>query len=289
MTNLKPNYLLTNEDKTHLIETKNQIMKKDELSDRMKTYYENRTKTYLPRRTYTIIRLDGKAFHTYTKGLKKPFDVDFISDMDDTACYLCKNIQGVKMAFVQSDEISILLTDFEKLTTDAWYDGNVQKITSVSASLTTGKFNELRYLRNFDALTNESNIILPNEIVECLTNKTAFFDSRTYTIPNNVEVENYFIWRQQDTIRNSVASLSQSLFSSHELYNKNTNQQKCMCVSKNTDWNDLPIKHKHGRLIVKQSYTKNDSIRTKWVSVGVPLFTEEREILTKLIPIMYEN
>ena len=100
-------------------------MGKDALSVRMKEFYEMRTRTYLPRRTYTIIRIDGKAFHTYTRGLKKPFDLGLIEDMDETAKYLCKNIQGAKMAFVQSDEISIVLTDFDTLQTDAWFDGEV--------------------------------------------------------------------------------------------------------------------------------------------------------------------
>lgn len=108
--------------------------KKDNLGDRMKIFYENITRIFLPRRTYTIIRIYGKAFHTYTKGLDRPFDDKFVNDMDETACYLCKNIQGAKFAFVQSDEISILLTDFDSLTTSAWFDGNIQKMVSVKHS-----------------------------------------------------------------------------------------------------------------------------------------------------------
>jgi len=97
-------------------------MSKDELSIRMKEFYEVRTRTYLPRRTYTIIRLDGKAFHTYTKHLDKPFDFGFIDDINETAKYLCENIQGVKLAYVQSDEITLVLTDFDTLSTDAWFN-----------------------------------------------------------------------------------------------------------------------------------------------------------------------
>ena len=108
-------------------------MKKDELGNRIKENYENRTRIYLPRRTYTVIRIDGKSFGTYAKGLTRPFDQGLIEDMDETACYLCKNIQGAKFGFVQSDEISILLTDFDTFTTDAWFDGNIQKIVSVAA------------------------------------------------------------------------------------------------------------------------------------------------------------
>lgn len=234
--------------------------KKDSLGDRMKEFYENRTRNFLPRRTYTIIRVDGKAFHSYTRGLVRPFDERLVNDMDETACYMCKNIQGAKFAFVQSDEISILLTDFEGLTTDAWFDGNIQKIASISASLATAKFNELR------------------------PNKIALFDSRVFTIPSDIEVENYFIWRQQDTTRNSISSVAQSMFSHRELENKNTDQMQEMCFQKGVNWNDFSGKLKRGRLIVKQDYEKEGATRTKWVSVEPPIFTQEREMLKVLIP-----
>lgn len=234
--------------------------KKDSLGDRMKEFYENRTRNFLPRRTYTIIRVDGKAFHSYTRGLIRPFDEKLVNDMDETACYMCKNIQGAKFAFVQSDEISILLTDFEGLTTDAWFDGNIQKMASISASLATAKFNELR------------------------PNKIALFDSRVFTIPSDIEVENYFIWRQQDTTRNSISSVAQSMFSHRELENKNTDQMQEMCFQKGVNWNDFSAKLKRGRLIVKQDYEKEGATRSKWVSVEPPIFTQEREMLKVLIP-----
>jgi len=234
--------------------------KKDSLGDRMKEFYENRTQNFLPRRTYTIIRVDGKAFHSYTIGLVRPFDEKLVNDMDETACYMCKNIQGAKFAFVQSDEISILLTDFEGLTTDAWFDGNIQKMASISASLATAKFNELR------------------------PNKIALFDSRVFTIPSDIEVENYFIWRQQDTTRNSISSVAQSMFSHRELENKNTDQMQEMCFQKGVSWNDFSAKLKRGRLIVKQDYEKEGATRSKWVSVEPPIFTQEREMLKVLIP-----
>ena len=234
--------------------------KKDSLGDRMKEFYENRTRNFLPRRTYTIIRVDGKSFHSYTRGLVRPFDEKLVNDMDETACYMCKNIQGAKFAFVQSDEISILLTDFEGLTTDAWFDGNIQKMASISASLATAKFNELR------------------------PNKIALFDSRVFIIPSDIEVENYFIWRQQDTTRNSISSVAQSMFSHRELENKNTDQMQEMCFQKGVNWNDFSAKLKRGRLIVKQDYEKEIATRSKWVSVEPPIFTQEREMLKVLIP-----
>jgi tRNA(His) 5'-end guanylyltransferase len=157
----------------------------DSLGDRMKEFYENRTRYMLPRRTFTILRIDGKAFHSYTRGLKRPFDDKLMNDMDETAKFLCKEIQGTKLAYVQSDEISLVLTDFDDLKTDAWYDGNLSKMVSVSASLATAKFNELR------------------------PGKLAFFDSRVFTIPYQAEVENYLIWRQNDASRNSVSAVAQ--------------------------------------------------------------------------------
>ena len=116
-------------------------MKKSDIGTRMKGY-EAVTKYVLPRRGYTMIRIDGKAFHTYTKGFKRPFDQGLIDDMDTTAMFLCKEIQGAVAAFVQSDEISILVCDFEKLETSAWFDNSIQKMCSVSASMATAKFNQ---------------------------------------------------------------------------------------------------------------------------------------------------
>ena len=160
---------------------------KDDLGTRMKTQYEQRTRTWLPRRTYTIIRLDGKAFHTFTRGMERPYDERFMNAMDYTAMHLCLEIQGAVMAYVQSDEISILLTDFDKITTDAWFDGQVQKMVSVSASMATAFFNE--YI---------------NHDVQRMDHKRAFFDARIFTIPDPVEVENYFVWRQKDALLWSI-------------------------------------------------------------------------------------
>lgn len=210
-------------------------MSKDALSVRMKEFYEKRARQYLPRRTHTIIRLDGKAFHTYTKGLNKPFDDGFIDDMDATAIYLCKNIQGVKCAYVQSDEITLLLTDFDRLETDAWFNGEVQKMTSISASLATAKFNQLRFKRT-------GNI-----------EKLAMFDSRVFTIPAREEVINCFIWRYHDCIRNSVQTVAQSLYSHKELEHKNSKDLLKMCNDKGVDWESLPNHYKYGRVAIKTS------------------------------------
>lgn len=248
---------------------------KDALGDRMKSSYEDRTRFSLPLRTYTIIRVDGKAFHTYTKGLEEPFDDGLIEDMDLTAAYLCKNIMGAKFAFVQSDEISILLTDFEEIGTQAWFDNNLQKMCSVSASMATRKFNELRLQR------------LGTEKM-----KWAEFDSRLFQIPQRVEVENYFIWRQQDTTRNSISSAAQSLYSPKELLGKDSDQKQELLFRKGINWNDYPVKYKRGRFILKESYEKpredtnplQTTLRTRWVSIDPPIFTQERNFITDKIP-----
>lgn len=269
---------------------------KDELGERIKSYYENRTRYYLPRRAYTILRLDGRSFHTYTKGLNKPFDDGLINDMDETACYLCKNIQGAKFGFVQSDEISILLTDFDKIGTDTWFDGNIQKMASIAASMATAKFNQLRITR----IINESIRVGEDGLVQItpyekavLEMKLAEFDARVFTIPSDVEVENYFIWRQQDTVRNSISSVAQSLYSHKELNGKNTSEQQEMIFQKGQNWNDYAPKYKRGRFIFKQEFeieADEDKLqskpvtRSRWVADECPTFTQDREFLLGFIP-----
>ena len=108
-------------------------MDKTTLGDRMKNNYENITRYYLTRRMPVIIRIDGKAFHTFTKGMKKPFDNILVKTMQETMKYLCENIQGRVLGYTQSDEISLVLTDYAELTTDAWFDNNLQKMCSVYA------------------------------------------------------------------------------------------------------------------------------------------------------------
>jgi tRNA(His) guanylyltransferase len=237
---------------------------KDALGDRMKSQYENRTRYFLPRRTYTIIRLDGKAFHTYTKACERPYDQDLIDAMDATAAFLCSEIQGARLAFVQSDEISILLTDFEKVNSNAWYDGNLQKIVSISASLATAYFNQKRMKQGIS--------------------KLAFFDSRVFSIPDPIEVENYFIWRQEDCVRNSIAMLAQSLYTHKELMRKSSNDMQEMIFQKGMNWNDLNPRLKRGGLATRKTYYKGEALRHRWTTEGALWFSKERETFQELIP-----
>ena len=217
---------------------------KDALGDRMKDFYEDRTRFKLARRTNTIIRIDGKAFHTYTKGLKRPFDRGLMEDMNKTAEFLCQNIQGAKFAYVQSDEISILVTDYDDISTHAWFDANLQKMASIAASLATARFNQLRMSRSCSYGQLDKDYI--DEF------KLAMFDARVFQIPYQEEVLNYFIWRQQDATRNSISSVAQAHFSDKELHGKKTNQmQDMLMLEKGINWNDFLPREKRGSVIHK--------------------------------------
>ena len=262
---------------------------KDEIGKRMKEFYENRTRIYLPRRTYSIVRVDGRSFHQYCKSLVRPFDMGLIDDMNETAKYLCKNIQGAEIGFVQSDEISILLTDFATHQTDAWYDGNIQKIVSVAASMATAKFNQLRMLRESlkeeyvspDSGDTIGHVLWWNIIRDF---KLAEFDARTFTIPSKSETMNYFIWRQQDTVRNSISSVAQTLYSHKELNGKNMSVQQEMIFQKGQNWNNYDSVLKRGRFVFKERYDKQGAERTRWVAGECPTFTQDPEFLDLYIP-----
>ena len=208
--------------------------KHDELGIRMKSNYENRSKTFLTRRMPVILRLDGKAFHTFTRGCEKPFDQRIIDTMVDTAQYLVENIQGAKLAYVQSDEISILLTDYDRLETQAWFDYSVQKMCSIAVAMASVFFTKEW---NFDAFEDT---------------KLAFFDCRAFSVPVD-EVLNCFRWRFMDWQRNSVSMLAQSLFSQKELHGKSCVIMCEMCEEKGQPWQDLGDQLKNGTCVVKNN------------------------------------
>ena len=249
----------------------------DDLGNRMKSFYEDRTRHLLPRRTYTVIRLDGKAFHTFTKSFDRPFDNGLINIMDQAAKALCKEVQGVNLAYVQSDEISLVLTDFSDIKTDAWFDGNLQKIASISASITTAEFNRyyLQHLIDVNPLADKVSILS--------TCKLARFDSRVFTIPEKHEVINYLIWRQKDASRNSISMVAQSLYSHKELHGKTSNQMQEMIFQKGINWDEYDPKLKRGRVIVKETYMKEDVARSRWAVEAPPIFTQDKEFLNNII------
>ena len=277
-------------------------MDKTTLGDRMKNNYENITRYYLTRRMPVIIRVDGRSFHTFTKCFKKPFDDVLVKTMQDTMKYLCENIQGCVLGYTQSDEISLILTDYAELTTDAWFGNNLQKMCSVSASMATLTFNKafndniVKYIdNNLDAdcgvtkdLTEYTKILINAR------NKGAMFDSRVFTIPKE-EVCNYFIWRQQDSTRNSIQSVGQANFSQRELNGKSCNDiQDMLMTQKSINWNDYATTLKRGSCCIKidAGITKYDEVgnicdyipRSKWVIDNeIPIFTQDRNYVEKLI------
>lgn len=252
------------------------------IHDRMKHNYEEVSKYRLTRRTPVIIRLDGKAFHTFTKGLKRPYDKIFHTAMNETMLYLCENIQGCKIGYTQSDEITLLLTDFDTLTTDAWFDYEVQKICSVSASMATLAFNQTfnKLVKDYTdsslcwcEMSGEDKKYLMS--LHSKTNK-AMFDSRCFNIPED-EVVNCFIWRQQDATRNAIQMLGQAHFSAAELKGKKNDQiQDMLITQKNINFNDMPTEFKRGVCAIK--------VNDKWtLDYNIPIFTQDREYISKHI------
>ena len=248
-------------------------MRKDSLGDRMKGY-ENVSRSFLTRRMPTIIRLDGKAFHSFTKGFQRPFDDILIESMWETAKYLCENIQGCKVAYVQSDEISLLLTDYDSLDTHAWFDKNIQKIVSVSASMATMAFN----------MAFRDRALIKGVQIHRDRMLTAMFDSRVFVIPKE-EVCNCFIWRQQDATRNSIQMLGQSKFSHKQLHQKNQNDiQEMLWQVHNINFNNLSTHLKRGACIVKELYNKDNTTRSRWVvDTEIPIFSQDRDYIERLV------
>ena len=223
----------------------------DDLGNRMKTYYEGIPQTKLMRRTPVIIRIDGKAFHTFTKGFRKPFDEIMVKSMQETTKYLCENIQGCVFGYTQSDEITLVLIDYQKLTTDAWFDYEVQKMCSIAASMATMAFNKI-----FNALVDEYNCSPEASSVQAnwylaALNKGAMFDARVFNIPKE-EVTNCVYWRQLDATRNSIQSVGQANFSHKELHEKTCNMiQDMLHEQKGINWNDYPTYLKRGTAVKK--------------------------------------
>lgn len=271
--------------------------KKDSLCDRMKNY-ENVTRTYLTRRMPVIIRLDGKAFHSFTRGFKKPFDEIFVKSMQDTMKYLCENIQGCILGYTQSDEITLVLVDYQSRESDAWFDNNIQKMVSVSASMATLAFNN-SFRRNcldyFGTVENFDTDDYCNTLLKRIY--TAMFDSRVFTLPKE-EVVNCLIWRQQDAVRNSIQSVGQANFSPQQLHCKSCNQiQDMLFVDKIINWNDYPSTLKRGSCCIKKPVVVQQVVdfgddesttvtRNKWVIDNeIPIFTQDKDYVNRLVMI----
>ena len=280
---------------------------KDSLGDRMKENYEGRFKFKLMRRTPVIIRIDGRSFHVWTKGFNKPFDKVLSNAMDKTMKQLCENIQGCVFGYTQSDEITLVLNDYKTFETSAWFDYEVQKLCSITASMATAYFN-----KNFiDEVDNFYESIEEDEIKDFVEkyrisdtsktmsiydaycraiSKTAMFDARCFNIPES-EVTNCTIWRQQDCTRNSIEMVGRTYFSDKELFKKNCSNIQDMLMEKyNVNWNDFPVRYKRGCACYKRSVGDGDICRDEWyIDYDMPIITQDREYVEKWIRNQIEN
>lgn len=256
-------------------------MSNTEIDIRMKENYESRWCFMLPRRGYTIIRVDGRAFHTWTRGLERPYSKPLMAVMDKVALALCEAISGAQMAYVQSDEISVLVTDFAKIDTNAWFDNNLQKLCSISASIATAAFNHEWMMRAIGE--------------DAPTPRPAHFDSRVFQIPDPVEVANYLVARQKDAARNSVSMLAQHYCSANELHGVSCEKMHDKIHEHGDNWNNHPVRFKHGGAVVKQMcepYKKQTKVgeveipaHLEWAVVDPPVFTKDRPWLERQIPL----
>ena len=237
------------------------------LDDRMKEYYESPWLLRFPMRTPLIIRVDGKAFHTLTRGMEKPFDARFMLMMEHVATTLCHEIQGAQLAYFQSDEISILVHNYKRFASQGWFGNEIQKICSVSAGVASA-------------------------VATLFLQRTAVFDSRAFILPE-AEVVNYFIWRQQDATRNSIQSVAQSMYPHKDLHGRDSGELQEMIYQKGTNWNDLPVRQKRGACI-RRSGVEITSIgpsiaRPSFVNhTEIPIFSEHREYIQDLLAVEEE-
>lgn len=265
--------------------------KNDTLGDRMKGY-ENISRIYLTKRCPIIIRIDGKAFHSFTRGFKRPFDDILMTTMKQTARFLCENISGCKLAYTQSDEISLLLTDYDTIDTQPWFENNLQKLVSVTASMATLAFN--RYFKDLYDTYYEPcfQMAWTDSVVEAnyrnalrkAMDKGAMFDSRAFILPKE-EVCNYFIWRQQDATRNSILMVAQAYFSHKEMQGKKCDVLQDMLFKEhNINWNNYPTSEKRGSCVIRNATEVNGVLRHKWIiDEIIPIFTQDRSYIDKLV------
>ena len=267
----------------------------DELGMRMKEIYEGVPKTRLVRRMPVAIRIDGKAFHTFTRGFQKPFDEVLGKSMRETMKYLCENIQGCVLGYTQSDEITLILVDYQNLNSCAWFDYEVQKMCSIAASMATMAFNKFFTKNvNYFEMTHEYDDTI-NEYCTTLVNaaeKGAMFDARVFNIPKE-EVCNLIYWRQLDATRNSIQMVGQANFSHKELQKKSCNMiQEMLFAEKGINWNDYPTYLKRGSCCIKTTI-QNPNVDIKdgaypksiWmIDLDIPIFKGDgRQYIDKLI------
>lgn len=274
-------------------------MDTSDLANRMKDY-EKRNQYYLQKKTPVVIRVDGCHFHTFTKGFKRPFDDVLIKSMQETAKYMCENIQGAKLAYVQSDEITIILIDYDTLETDCWFKYRTDKLCSVAASMATMAFNRafIKNKNNWQIETFKE--WKPIDSIECRISDAydksaeigAIFDARCFNIPKE-EVTNCIYWRQLDATRNSIQMVGQANFSHKELEGKSCNKiQDMLLTQKDINWNNYPTVQKRGSACIRFITYDDNKYETDWkvdrphwiIDAEMPILKDEnRKYVDELI------
>lgn len=260
-----------------------------QLADRMKGY-EQAARTTFPKRMPLIVRVDGKAFSKLTSGLKgpgDPFNRDFVDAMNKVAVVLCREIQGAQVAYVQSDECSVLVHGYKKFESTPWFDNQCQKIVSVAASIAASVFTSCTP-KIFNKI--EKHDCLPMEWCDPQDIRPVFFDARAFILPEH-DVANYFLWRQQDAMRNSVQMLARSHYSHKECDGKSCEMMKVMLAEKNVKWDELPGGLRRGRVVVKrpEQHTfvaqgePRTVMRSTWSAEDAPTFSQNRNFFEHML------
>jgi tRNA(His) 5'-end guanylyltransferase len=219
-----------------------------DLGDRMKAYEET-FRQKLPIRMPAVVRLDGKAFHTLTRGCEKPFDAGLQGAMREGIIAVLEEMPA-RLAYAQSDEVSFLLIDYNKFDSEQWFDGNVQKIASVTASIMGAHFTKAY-------------------------GKPGYFDGRVFVVPER-DIVNYFIWRQRDCVRNSISACAQAQFSPKQLHGKNSDQMKEMLAGIGKPYDAV------------DSMWRLGTVSTRGESMAAPNFSTDREFLKKFLTVEEE-
>lgn len=248
------------------------------LEDRMKRY-EAVTDYMLPNRMPIFLRLDGWHFKSFTKGWEKPFDLIFHEAMVDTMLHLCKELPGTVLGYTQSDEITLLLCDYENIDSEPWFDNRVNKLLSIPSGIAAVKFNSA-FKKYADSILDET-----EHNVYAKKFDTAIFDARAFVVPEN-DVANCFYWRQRDAIRNSIESVGQTYIGKNNLHKMSNLKILEALKGMGIIWDDYDTWLIRGACTIKKF--NEEKKRMLWeIDRNIPIFKDEgREYITKVIPVV---
>lgn len=260
----------------------------DSLGDRIKGY-EELSNFKLLSRIPVILRVDGRAFHTFCRGFKKPFDTIFSSAMSETLKYLCEHISDCVFGYTQSDEITLVLyeTEDQAVATKPWFNNRIQKLASITASMATLAFNKFFRELSEAELEKSEELDEYGTALSIAIETGATFDCRAFNVPTVQEAVNCLIWRQQDATKNSILNLGQAHFSHKTLHNKNCAEiQDMLLLEKGINWNDQPVPFKRGVACIRtdiEIHTENgNTIRKKWIiDNNMPIITQDKDYILK--------